>query len=296
MWAATLCGWPTQRVYAGRRISWNVKASLEQLPRAQTRTSVCAFSTPRCVVVVVAVVWEGRGAAATDGTRCAVGRYPEPQTLSEGVDDEVMQLVSGGSMVVMNKVDLLDQPLAAGAFAGKLAPLAAAGRWDLSCKTGDGVDTFLRGLSQRVKDWYAAVLALLTAAWRPQRAHAACVPGCSVEQAAPPGEDVVVTRARHREQLAEALESLNNFIAAPAQVRPVHTPPHDSLLHVHRGSSTLRLLVRARLAACPHTFDAQADLAAEELRLAVQSLGRVTGRVDVEELLDVVFRDFCIGK
>jgi len=25
-------------------------------------------------------------------------------------------------------------------------------------------------------------------------------------------------------------------------------------------------------------------------------LGRITGRIDVEELLDVVFRDFCIGK
>ena len=31
-------------------------------------------------------------------------------------------------------------------------------------------------------------------------------------------------------------------------------------------------------------------------RLAMQDLGRVTGRVDVEELLDVIFRDFCIGK
>lgn len=40
----------------------------------------------------------------------------------------------------------------------------------------------------------------------------------------------------------------------------------------------------------------QVDLAAEELRLAVNAVGRVTGRVDVEELLDVVFRDFCIGK
>ncbi len=37
-------------------------------------------------------------------------------------------------------------------------------------------------------------------------------------------------------------------------------------------------------------------LRAEDLRLAVRSLGRITGRVDVEEVLDVVFRDFCIGK
>jgi tRNA modification GTPase len=38
------------------------------------------------------------------------------------------------------------------------------------------------------------------------------------------------------------------------------------------------------------------DLLAEELRLAAQLLGRLTGRVDVEDILDVIFRDFCIGK
>ena len=38
------------------------------------------------------------------------------------------------------------------------------------------------------------------------------------------------------------------------------------------------------------------ELAAEDLRLAAKALGRLTGRVDVEEILDVVFRDFCIGK
>jgi tRNA modification GTPase len=38
------------------------------------------------------------------------------------------------------------------------------------------------------------------------------------------------------------------------------------------------------------------ELAAEELRRAVRALGRVTGRVEVEDLLDVLFREFCIGK
>lgn len=45
-------------------------------------------------------------------------------------------------------------------------------------------------------------------------------------------------------------------------------------------------------------FMAQTDtvLAAEDLRLAIRDLGRITGRVDVEDLLDVIFADFCIGK
>ena len=40
----------------------------------------------------------------------------------------------------------------------------------------------------------------------------------------------------------------------------------------------------------------QEELVAEELRLAARALGRLTGRVDCEDVLDVIFRDFCIGK
>lgn len=40
----------------------------------------------------------------------------------------------------------------------------------------------------------------------------------------------------------------------------------------------------------------EAELVAEDLRLAARALGRVAGRVDVEDLLDVIFREFCIGK
>lgn len=38
------------------------------------------------------------------------------------------------------------------------------------------------------------------------------------------------------------------------------------------------------------------ELVAEDVRVAVRQLGRITGRVDVEDVLDIVFRDFCIGK
>ena len=41
---------------------------------------------------------------------------------------------------------------------------------------------------------------------------------------------------------------------------------------------------------------ALAELRAEDLRVALRSLGHITGAVDVEDLLDVIFRDFCIGK
>lgn len=61
---------------------------------------------------------------------------------------------------------------------------------------------------------------------------------------------------------------------------------------------------RAALQDCLEALDrylemqnlAAVELAAEDLRLAAQALGRITGRVDVEDLLDIVFKDFCIGK
>ncbi|HEV2550431.1 MAG TPA: tRNA uridine-5-carboxymethylaminomethyl(34) synthesis GTPase MnmE [Stellaceae bacterium] len=65
------------------------------------------------------------------------------------------------------------------------------------------------------------------------------------------------------------------------------------------------LLTRARhreaLEACVAALDrfgkqAALELAAEDLRLATQSLGRITGRVDIEDMLDIIFREFCIGK
>src|SRR3546814_6194972 len=48
-------------------------------------------------------------------------------------------------------------------------------------------------------------------------------------------------------------------------------------------------LGRARAAGLP-------ELLAEDVRLALRALGRITGKVDVEDLLDVIFGDFCIGK
>jgi tRNA modification GTPase len=71
------------------------------------------------------------------------------------------------------------------------------------------------------------------------------------------GDFPATTRLRHRLRLEEALS------------------------HVERGAAAL---------------DLGAELAAEDLRLAARAFERVTGRVDAEEVLDVVFASFCIGK
>ncbi|XP_062308922.1 tRNA modification GTPase GTPBP3, mitochondrial isoform X1 [Osmerus eperlanus] len=86
-----------------------------------------------------------------------------------------------------------------------------------------------------------------------------------------------------------------------------------SLLHSHvrtlcgdplSGSPSLtQARHRAHLQQCGlalaqyhHYRNQDLALAAEGVRLALTSLGRITGRVGAEEILDIIFRDFCIGK
>jgi len=52
----------------------------------------------------------------------------------------------------------------------------------------------------------------------------------------------------------------------------------------------------ASLSRCIEVVGKGEELAAEELRRAASFLGRLLGRVDVEDILDVIFREFCVGK
>jgi tRNA modification GTPase len=53
---------------------------------------------------------------------------------------------------------------------------------------------------------------------------------------------------------------------------------------------------RASLVRATGALELGPELAAEDLRLAARALGRVAGRIDPEDVLDVVFASFCIGK
>ncbi len=65
----------------------------------------------------------------------------------------------------------------------------------------------------------------------------------------------------------------------------------------HRDALERCALCLQRVAAADAALAAGAsETVAEDLRLAIRELGRITGRVDVEDILDVIFRDFCIGK
>jgi tRNA modification GTPase len=103
-------------------------------------------------------------------------------------------------------------------------------------------------------------------------------------QRLPPG--ALVVSALTGDGVAGLIENLSSRIAADFNLAaPLLTRAR------HRASlEEARAALRRALAA------PMVELRAEDLRFAWRSLGRITGRVDVEDLLDVVFADFCIGK
>ena len=69
---------------------------------------------------------------------------------------------------------------------------------------------------------------------------------------------VLITRERHRVKLNECLKEIDNFLKKDQ--------------------------------------NKDLELAAEDLRMATRHLGSIVGKVDVEEILGSIFKDFCIGK
>ena len=67
------------------------------------------------------------------------------------------------------------------------------------------------------------------------------------------------------------------------------SPALTSLRHREAISKSISYLQRS--------LDAQQlDLRAEDIRMAARHIGSITGTIGVEEVLDVIFKDFCIGK
>ncbi|KAL1937591.1 hypothetical protein VTO73DRAFT_13086 [Trametes versicolor] len=128
-------------------------------------------------------------------------------------------------LLLLNKMDLLPED------APQPIPKDA---WQISLSTGTGCITFMRGLSNMLQE----------------RFNLLGEDGARVEEP-------LITHARHRTHLENALGFLDAFLA---------TPPEDVVP------------------------------AAEELRYAAQAIGKISGLIDVEDILDAVFRDFCIGK
>jgi tRNA modification GTPase len=193
------------------------------------------------VLVDTAGLREIAGSVETEGIRRARARAKAADLVlalfaaDAEPDAETLALLDARAVVVRSKADLIHEPLhphplPAGAReregrGGGDGRVEGPQAFDVSAKTGHGLDPLLRALTARV----SALLA---------------------DRGGPPP-----TRARHREALTRCLAALD---AAKAADLP--------------------------------------ELAAEDLRRAADELGRITGRIDIEDMLDAIFRDFCIGK
>lgn len=178
---------------------------------------------------------EASDAIEAEGVRRALARAEEADLriwVSDASGDDVSRETSGGpkrsrlgdvrpgDLTVLNKADLIGS-----------AP-SLAGSEDVfvvSAQTGAGLDGLERRLAQVVRERLDA------------------------------DEAPLVTRARHRDLVEEALAA------------------------VERALEAARIGIGA-------------ELVSEDLRLAARALGRITGSIDAEDLLDRIFSQFCVGK
>jgi len=90
--------------------------------------------------------------------------------------------------------------------------------------------------------------------------------------------------------------------AGISELLQIITQKLEAIFHQSREAPSLtrarhRTALELALAALQRAAAAQVpELRAEDLRLALRAIGRITGRVDVEDLLDRIFSEFCIGK
>jgi tRNA modification GTPase len=174
---------------------------------------------------------EAKDAIEAEGVRRALARAEEADIriwvsdASQFGMTDVSRETSGagspraGDLAVLNKADLLPTP----------APAQSENTFVVSAKTGAGFDALEQRLAQIVRDRLDA------------------------------DEAPLVTRARHRELVEEALAAVE------------------------------RALEGARIGI-------GSELVSEDLRLAARALGRITGSIDAEDLLDRIFSQFCVGK
>jgi tRNA modification GTPase len=89
---------------------------------------------------------------------------------------------------------------------------------------------------------------------------------------------------------------VDELVNAVARFAERFFTPEPALVTRERQRAHLKETVLALHGAQRAALDGREEILAEQLRLATRALGKLLGRVDVEDVLDVIFRDFCIGK
>jgi len=137
--------------------------------------------------------------------------------------DHGIALVNERSFVLINKIDMSHPEINSADYGHCL------GIFEVSVKSGEGLDSFLDAIGNTLKDRLAIT------------------------------NTPSLTRERHRTCLTESKEALTRFIKSLSDRSPI-------------------------------------ELCSEELRIASLAIGKITGKIDVEEVLGEIFSSFCIGK
>ena len=170
--------------------------------------------------------------------------------------EEALRFCDGEALLLLNKNDLLPD------FPEFEFPLGrqsyeTRGNISMSIKTGAGLPQLFECLENRFREWFSHLSS----------------------------ETPSLTRHRHR----QALEECQACLARVLDRMKSEAIPEKTAFAGADGASLDH-------ASTAPQGPVDGELAAEDLRLATRCLGRITGRVDVEDVLDVIFSDFCIGK
>lgn len=269
-------GWREQLVQALAHFEAAIDFSDEELPEgleAEVSQTVAAAHAE----MAVAMVAGARGEVVRDGFRVALVGAPNAgkSSLMNALAAREVAITASAAGTTR---DVLEVRLVMDGYLVRLIDMAGLH------ESEDPVER--EGIRRACEEAAAADLRLLLTApdAPPPPKMAGLAVRTKADLGAAPGPGLVVSA-----RTGAGLEALRTAIADAVRARVAGPPGALRARHVRALSESSAAL--ARFAAAP-----QADLAAEDLRLAVRALGRVTGRVDVEDLLDAIFREFCIGK
>ena len=270
-------GWRERLVEALAHIEAAIDFSDEELPEG-LEAEVSRAVSEACAEMAEALAGGARGEVVRDGFRVALVGAPNAgkSSLLNALAAREVAIVSPGAGTTR---DVLEARLSMEGYLVRLIDMAGLH------ESSDPVER--EGMRRARAEAASADLCLLLTA--PDAPPPPDMPGLRVHTksdlgAAPGGPGLAVSALT-----GEGLEALRGAIAKAVRARVAGPPGALRARHVQALGDAVKAL--GRFAAAPQT-----DLAAEDLRLAVRALGRVTGRVDVEDLLDAIFREFCIGK
>jgi tRNA modification GTPase len=120
-------------------------------------------------------------------------------------------------------------------------------------------------------------------------------------EALPGGERACARQASERASARYFVSSttgvgVDKLVNAIAHFCENYFSPEPAVVARERQRAQLEECAHAMRGAQAAAIEGREEIVAEQLRLSARALGKLLGRVDVEDILDVIFRDFCIGK